>query len=102
MALIIYGVGSFEKRESAVLRLQWGLQVGAVVDGVRPGVAGEQFKTFREALLKIDGERVIPGAGIGKLCVDAVEGNWNSETGRITGKLRQSHLSAVAASGRSK
>ncbi len=40
MPLVVIGIAAFEEREAAVLRLESGLQVGGVVDGVRPGVAG--------------------------------------------------------------
>ena len=41
MALVVDGVALFILREAAVLGLESGLKVGAVVDGVRPGVAGK-------------------------------------------------------------
>src|SRR5256885_3500147 len=34
--------------------------VGTIVDRVRPGVAREKFEALREALLHVDGERVVP------------------------------------------
>ena len=62
-----------------------GLQVRAVVDGVRPRVAGKKFEPFGDAFLHVNRERVVPGAGIGELRIDAVERHWNAEADRITG-----------------
>src|ERR1700687_730391 len=67
MALVVDGIGFLQKWAAAVLRLERGLQVRAVVDGVRPGVAGKQFEAFGNAFLHINGERVVPGTGIGEL-----------------------------------
>ena len=39
MTLIVVGISAFEIREAAVLRLEGGLQIGAIVDGMRPGIA---------------------------------------------------------------
>src|ERR1700739_3634183 len=44
MALVIDGICFFQIREAAVLRFESGLQVSTVIDGVRPGVAGEEFE----------------------------------------------------------
>src|SRR5437879_5311560 len=52
MALVVDGVGALQVTKAAVLRLEGGLEVGAVIDGVRPGVAGEQSKVAREALFQ--------------------------------------------------
>src|SRR5256885_17133957 len=71
MSLVVHGIGALEKREAAVLRLEGRLQVGTIVDGVRPGVAREQLEALREALLHVDGERVIPRTGVRKLRVHA-------------------------------
>ena len=42
--LVVIGIAALEEREAAVLRLESGLQVGGVVDGMRPSVTGEQFQ----------------------------------------------------------
>ena len=55
MPLIVHGVGSLEKGEAGILRLESGLQVGGVVDGVRPGVAGQQLKVVRKMFGHIHG-----------------------------------------------
>src|ERR1700719_1524877 len=101
MALVIDGVGFLQIREAAVLWFERGLQVSPVVDGVRPGVAGKQFEAPGHAFLYVNGERVVPGAGVGKLRVHAVEGNWNAEANRIAGQMCKSNLVRVTTCGRS-
>ena len=49
VTLVVNRVGALEEREAAVLRLEGGLQIGGVVDGMGPGVAGEKFKRVGEA-----------------------------------------------------
>src|SRR6266702_6566349 len=73
MTLVVDGVGTLEVAKAAVLRLEGGLEVGAVVDRVRPGVAGKHGEVPREAFLQVDGESVVPGSGVGVLGVDAVK-----------------------------
>src|SRR5215467_9218571 len=89
MPLVIHGVSSFQEREPAILRFQSGLQVRAIIDRMGPGVAGEQFKTVREVFLYAYRQRVIPGAGVGKLRVDAVEWNRDAEPLRVMCGVRQ-------------
>src|SRR5882762_6048746 len=102
MALVVDGIRFLQKWEAAVLWLKSGLQVRAVVDGVRPGITGEQFEAFGHAFLHVDGERVVPGAGIGKLRVNAVERHRHAEADRIVRQMSESNLVGVTASGRSK
>src|SRR5713101_9990902 len=96
VALIIYGIGALEIGEAAVLRLEGRLQVGRIVDGMRPGIAGEQLKAMGEPLREIKGQSVVPGIAVGELRVDAVEGNGNAEAARVTCALRERNLSRVA------
>src|SRR5262245_12307208 len=96
MPLVVDGVCFFQIREAAVLRLESGLQVGSVVDRMRIRIAGEQFETFGEALLYVEGERVIPRTGIGKLRVHAVERNRRAEAGWVTRQLCQTHQRSIA------
>ena len=100
MPLVIDGIRPLEKWEAAVLWLECGLQVRAVVDRMRPCVAREEHESFGEALLYIDRERVVPGARIGELRVHAVERNRNSKTGWISREVGECNLSAVATGGR--
>src|SRR5882724_618666 len=78
MSLVVHGIGALEKWEAAVLRLEGRLQVGAIVDRVRPGVAREKLEALREALLHVDGERVIPRTGVRELRVHAIERNGHT------------------------
>src|SRR5882724_5377433 len=78
MSLVVHGIGALKKWEAAVLWLERRLQVGTIVDGVRPGVAREKLEALREALLHVDGERVIPRTGVGELRVHAVERNGHT------------------------
>src|SRR6202040_4201598 len=95
MTLVVDGVRFFKKWEAAVLWLKCGLQVRAVVDGMRPGVAGEPLEPFGKALLNVYGQRVVPGTGVGELRIDAVERHWNAEADRITGEMRQRNPGSV-------
>src|SRR5262249_38980896 len=83
--------------EAAVLRFQRGLQVGGIVNRVRPRIAREQFEGMTEALLQVDGQAVINRVAIGELCVDAVEGHGHTEAGWIPGERSQRYLSRVAS-----
>ena len=87
MALVVDRIGFFKPGEAAVLRLKSGLEVGAVIERMRPGVAGEELEVVPEAFLNVDRERVVPGGGVGNLRVNAVIGNWYAEANlwRMTG-----------------
>jgi hypothetical protein len=97
MALIVDGIGALEEWEAGVLRLERRLQIGGVVDRMRIGVAGKQFKGMREALGKIEGQGVVPGVAVGELGIDAVEWHRDTKACRITSGFRQSDLGCVAA-----
>src|ERR1700688_1264122 len=99
VTLVIIRVGALEEREAAVLRFEWGLQVGGVVDGMGPGVAGEKFKRVREALGQIDGQAIVSGIAAGFLCVHAIEGDGNSETCWVSGGLCERDLGGVTDGG---
>src|SRR5712691_9963315 len=95
VALVVHGIGPFQVGEAAVLRLEWGLQVGRVINGVGPGVAGEQLEALGESLREVESQSVVPGVAIGELRVDAVEGNGNTEALRVASQCRQGHLRCV-------
>src|SRR5256885_10261065 len=97
MPLVVHGIGALEKWEAAVLRLERRLQVGAIVDRVRPRVAREKLEALREALLHVDGKRVIPRTGVGELRVYAIERHRHTEAGRKASRLCKRYLIAVAA-----
>src|SRR5262249_58271580 len=97
MTLVKVRVRALEEGETAVLRFKGRLQVGGIVDGVRPGIAGEQLERVAETLLHVDGEAVVDGVAVGKLRVDAVEGNRHAEARGISGQLRERGLPRVAA-----
>src|SRR5260370_1338405 len=92
---VVHGIGGLQVGEAAVLRLERRLQVGRVVDGMGPGVAGEQLKAFGETLGEIKGQRVVPGVAVGKLRVHAVEGNGNAEAAGVACALRERDLSRI-------
>src|SRR5260221_13087055 len=96
MTLVVDRVGTLEVAKAAVLRLEGGLEVGAVVDRVRPGVAGKHGEVAREALLQVDGKSVVPGCGVGVLGVNAIEGHRRTAHG-ITRRLREGLLNGEAA-----
>src|SRR6267143_286457 len=101
MALVVHGIGPFQVGEAAVLRLEWGLQVGRVINGVRPGVTGEQLEAIRETLREVESQSVVPGVAIGELRVDAVEGNGNTEALRVARQCCQRHLRCITTGNQS-
>src|SRR5216684_1037174 len=98
VALIIYGIGALEIGEAAVLRLERRLQVGRVVDGMRPGIAGEQLKAMGETLREIKGQSVVPGIAVGELGVDAGEGKGDAEAFGTASQTCQKGLRCVSDS----
>src|ERR1700730_2841620 len=50
VTLVVNRVGALEEREAAVLRLERGLQIGGVVNGMGPRVRGTKFERVGEAL----------------------------------------------------
>src|SRR6266480_6587213 len=88
VALVVHGIGPFQVGEAAVLRLEWGLQVGRVINGVGPGVAGEHLNALRQTLRDVKGQSVVPGVAVGKLGIDAVEGYGNPKAYWVSGNTR--------------
>src|SRR6266404_2985671 len=84
MTLIEGGGGTIRAREVAVLWGKRGLQVGRIVDGVRPGVGGEELVVVVEALAEIDGQPVVVRSAIGIVGIHVTEGDAASviECGR--------------------
>src|SRR5713226_9717393 len=98
VALVVHGIGALHVGEAAVLRLERRLQVGRIVDGMGPGVAGEQLKAMGEPLREIKGQSVVPGIAVGELRVDAVEGNGHAEAFGIASQTCQKDLRCVSDS----
>src|SRR6266702_3561758 len=96
VALVVHGIGTLQVGEAAVLRLEGRLQVGRVVDGMGPGVAGEQLKALGETLGEIKSQSVVPGVAVGELRVDAVEGHRNAEAAGVACALRERDLSRIS------
>ena len=66
---------TIEARYIAVLRGKSGLQIGGIVDGVRPGVGGQKFVVLGEALAEIGAESVIDRTAVGVVGVHVAEGD---------------------------
>src|SRR5260370_23534408 len=96
VAMVVHGIGALQVEKTAVLRFERGLQVGCVVNGMRPCIAGKQLEAMGETLRKVKGQSVVPGVGVGELRVDAVERNGNTETLGVARQSRQSDLSGVS------
>src|SRR6266403_3222762 len=75
MALVEGGSGTVRAREVTVLWGERGLQVGRIVDGVRPGVGGEELVVVVEALAEIDGQPVVVRSAIGIVGIHVTEGD---------------------------
>ena len=75
MALVEERGGTIGAREVAVLRSERGLQVGGIVNGVRPGVGREEFVMAAEALAQVGGQAVIDRAAVGVVGVHVAEGD---------------------------
>src|SRR5262249_19546814 len=71
VALIVYGVGTLELRETAIWRLQSGLQVRTIIDRMTPSVTGKKLEVLAEPLRDVDGQCVVPGVGVRPLRVNA-------------------------------
>src|SRR5579864_7615018 len=67
--------GTIEAGEEAVLRCERGLQIGGVVDGVRPRVGREEFVMLVEALAQVGGEAVVDRTAVGVVRVHVAEGD---------------------------
>ena len=79
MTLIEQRGRAIEGREEAILRGKSGLEVGGVVNGVRPGVGGQEFVVAAEALTKIGGEPVIDRTAVRVVGVHVAEGDAIAE-----------------------
>src|SRR6266404_145478 len=101
MALIVDGIGALEEWETGVLRLERRLQIAGVIDRMRIGVAGKQFKGMREALGKVEGQGVVPGVALGKLRVDEIEWDRNTETDGVASGFGEGDLGGVASGNQS-
>ena len=55
VALVVHGIGALQVEKTAVLGFEGGLQVGRVVNGMRPSVAGKQLEAMGETLREIKG-----------------------------------------------
>src|SRR5579863_4097679 len=97
MPLVIVGIGALEEWEAGILGLERRLEVGGIVNGMGIGVAGEQLEGVREALGEIEGQSVVPGVAVGKLSVNAVEWNRNTEADGIAGESSELLLGCVPA-----
>src|SRR5258708_18468303 len=94
--LVVHGIGALQVEKTAVLRFERGLQVGCVVNGMGPCVAGKQLEAMGETLREVKGQSVVPRTGVGKLRVDAVERNGNAEALGVASQIRQEDLSFVS------
>src|SRR3979490_2995478 len=94
--LVVHGIGALQAKKTAVLRFERGLQVGCVVNGMGPCIAGKQLEAMGETLREVKGQSVVPRASVGELRVDAVERNGNAEALRVARQSRQSDLSGVS------
>src|SRR5207253_1565495 len=95
VALVVHGIRALEIEEAAVLRLQGGLQVGGVVNGMGPGVAGKQLEAKRGSLGEVTGQSVVPELGNKALRVDADERNRTAKPPQAASQRRQSDLRCV-------
>src|SRR5882762_324697 len=96
VALVVHGIGALQAEKTAVLRFERRLQVGCVVNGMGPCIAGKKLETMGETLREVKSQSVIPRAGVGELRIDAVERNGNTEALGVAGHSRQSDLSGVS------
>src|SRR3984893_2596470 len=75
MTLIEGGGGAIRAREITVLRGERGLQVGRIVDRVRPGVGRQELVMVVEALAEIDGQPVVVRSAVRIVGVHVAKGD---------------------------
>src|SRR5260370_20480064 len=75
--------------DSAVVRLERGVQDRRIIDGVRPPVARKNFKSPREPFRDIRGQRVVVGVPVRQLGIHAVERHGHAKPARETNSRRQ-------------
>ena len=85
MTLVEQRRGAIEAGVVAVLRRERGLQIGGIVNGMRPGVGSEEFVVAVEALAQVGGEAVIDGAAVGVVGIHVAEGDAAGEAPSGTG-----------------
>src|ERR1700689_5979023 len=82
MTLVEQRRGAVERGIIAVLWRERGLQIGGVVDGVRPGGGREKFVVVAETLAQIGAEAVIDGTAVGIIGVHVAERDAAGEADR--------------------
>src|SRR5258708_35332879 len=75
MTLIEGGGGTIRAGEITVLRGERRLQVGGIVDGMRPSVRSQELVMVAEALAEIDGQPVVVRRAIGVVGIHVAEGD---------------------------
>src|SRR5437764_13278214 len=81
MALIEIGIAALGTREARVLGFEQSLQIGGIVNGVRPGVAGKEAKAACHLASHVERQPVINGVAGRFLLIHAVVWHGNPETG---------------------
>jgi len=87
MALVKQRRGTVQSRKVAILWRERGLQVGRVINSVRPGIGREEFVMTAETLAQVGAETMVDGTSIGVVGVHVPERNAVSkaDTGITTG-----------------
>ena len=74
MTLVEERIRLFQIETVHILGDEKRLQVGRIVDRMRPRVAGEEREVVREAPLELDVHRIVARITVGKLSIDRTEG----------------------------
>ncbi len=89
VALVEERVGALKVQARHVLREQERLEVGRVVNRVRPGVGGEELVVVRHAAAHLEGARVVDGVAVGDLRVHVAEGRDEAGTRERAGRRQR-------------
>ena len=81
-----------------VLRLQRRLQIGRVVNGMRPGVGRQKFVVLAEAFTQVGGEAVVDRTPIGEIGRRIAEGYATGQRRGIAGSAKTSACMICCAS----
>src|SRR5258708_30037074 len=82
MTLVKERVGTLQSRIETILGSERRLQVGGIVDGVRPGVRRKEFVVLVEAFAQVGAEAVIDGTPIRVVRIHVAKGYAIGQSGR--------------------
>ena len=86
MALVEGRAGAFVVGPEVILRFQQRLQIGGIINRVRPGVRSEELVVVAETLFEIRGQAMVDRAAIGIVGHHVAEGNGDAQSQAVGGQ----------------